>query len=825
MKKLLFTLLILLSVSIIKAQDEQLSIDYSAPRKFSISAINVIGSDQIDKNVIIAYSGLAIGHDIFVPSDDITKAITNLWKQRLFSDIRIEIDKIEGNSLSINIVVKTRPRLSRYSIKGITKNEADKVREKISLRAGDIVTDQLLQNTTNQITKYYVEKGYFYPEIKIVQEKDTLLSDNSIRLALNIDKSTRVRIKEIVIEGNKEVTEKKIHRLLKKTKQYQAWNFIRSSKLVNELYDEDKDKIIDYYNTKGFRDARIISDTFYPLSKKYLSVHIKIHEGNKYYFRKIAWSGNTKYNTEQLSAVMGIKKGDVYDLKHLDQKLSMSPTGIDVSSLYMDNGYLFFNVKPVETQITGDSIDIELRIFEGPQAIINKIIVSGNLKTSDYVILREIRTRPGQKFSRSDVIRSQRELSQLGYFDPEQMNIIPVPNIENGTVNIEYKLTEKPSDQLQLQGGWGAGQFVGSVAIIFTNFSTKKILKLKEWRPLPSGDGQSISLRFQSNAQQYTSYNLSFTEPWLGGKKPNSFTVSFYYQRISYGSSSVPATFQQLGISGGSVGLGKRLQWPDDYFTLYNEASLQIYNLKNYTQEFSFSNGKSNNFNFRHLISRNSVDQPIYPRSGSSFSLSLQWTPPYSLFSNKDYSKVSDQEKYKWVEYHKWKFDASWYLNIISKLVLNTKIQLGFLGQYNNDLGITPFERFYVGGDGLGNMSLLGREYVALRGYDNQSLTAENNVEKGGAIFNKYVFELRYPLSLNPQATIYGLAFAEAGNSWLRFKEFDPFKVYRSLGLGVRIFMPYFGQLGFDWGYGFDEVPGKAGVNKGNFHISIGQQF
>lgn len=825
MKKLLFTLLIFLSVTSIKAQIDQFPIDYSAPKKFTISGINVIGSDLIDKNVIIAYSGLAIGNEIFVPSDDITKAISNLWKQRLFSDIKIEIDKFEGNTIFLNIVVKTRPRLSRYSIKGITKNEADKVREKISLRTGDIVTDQLLQNTINQITKYYVEKGYFFPEIKIVQEKDTLLSDNSIRLALTIDKSKRVKIKEIVIEGNKEITEKRIHRLLKKTKQYQAWNVFRSSKLVYDLYDEDKDKIIDYYNSKGFRDARILSDTVYPLSKKFLAIHIKIHEGNKYYFRNIAWSGNTKYTTEQLSAVMGIKKGDVYDLKNLDQKISMSPTGVDVSSLYMDNGYLFFNVKPVETQIIGDSIDIELRIFEGPQAIINKIIVSGNLKTSDYVILREIRTRPGQRFSRADVIRSQRELSQLGYFDPEQMNIVPVPNIENGTVNIEYKLTEKPSDQLQLQGGWGAGQFVGSVAIIFTNFSTKKILKLKEWRPLPSGDGQSISLRFQSNAQQYTSYNISFTEPWLGGKKPNSLTVSLYYQRILYAATSTTAT-QFLGISGGSVGLGKRLRWPDDFFTMYNEVNLQIYTLKNYVTDFSFANGRSNNVNFRHVISRNSVDQPIYPRSGSNISFSLQWTPPYSLFSNQNYATESDQQKYKWVEYHKWKFDASWYLNIIGKLVLNTKLQLGFLGLYNHSLGITPFERFYVGGDGLGNMSLIGREYIGLRGYDNESLTPTVNSQYvGGTIFNKYVFELRYPLSLNPQATIYGLGFAEAGNSWLRFKDFDPFKVYRSLGLGVRIFMPYFGQLGFDWGYGFDEVPGKPGVNKSNFHVSIGQTF
>jgi outer membrane protein insertion porin family len=825
MKKILFSILILLLVNLLHAQEEQFPIDYSAPKKFTIAAVNVIGSDQIDKNVIIAYSGLAVGNEIFVPSDDITKAITNLWKQKMFSDIRIEIASISGSSISLIIVVKTRPRLSRYSIKGITKNEADKVREKISLRTGDIVTDQLLQNATNQIKSFLVEKGFFYPDINIIQDKDTLLSDNSIKLNIIINKNKKVRIKEIEIEGNDQITSKRIRRLLKKTKRYQFWNVFRSSKMINDLYEEDKDNIITYYNSKGYRDARIISDTVYPISKKYLKVHIKLHEGKKYYFRNISWSGNTKYTSEQLEAVLGIKKGDIYDLKQLDQKLSMSPSGIDVSSLYMDNGYLFFNVKPIETQIIGDSIDIELRLFEGPQAIINKIIVSGNLKTSDYVILREIRTRPGQKFSRADVIRSQRELSQLGYFDPEQMNIIPVPNIENGTVNIEYKLTEKPADQLQLQGGWGAGQFVGSIAIVFTNFSSRKIFKLKEWRPLPSGDGQSVSFRFQSNAVYYTSYNISFTEPWLGGKKPNSFTISAYYQRQTNGIKQGEPNRQQIDITGGAIGLGKRLRWPDDYFTMYNEVTLQRYDLVNYNSEFSFSNGISNNLNFRHVISRNSVDQPIYPRSGSSISLSVQWTPPFSLFSNKDYSKLTDQEKYKWVEYHKWKFDASWYLNIFAKLVLNTKVQFGYLGQYNKELGITPFERFYIGGDGLGNYNLLGREYVALRGYDNSSLTAENYKEKGGTIFNKYVFELRYPLSLNPQATIYALGFAEAGNSWLRFNDFDPFKVYRSLGLGVRIFMPYFGQLGFDWGYGFDNVPGKPDVNKGNFHISIGQQF
>jgi outer membrane protein insertion porin family len=824
MNKLFFFLILLLFVTFVHAQNDQIAIDYSAPRKFTIAAINIIGSENIDKNVIIAYSGLVIGKEVFIPSDNITNAITNLWKQKLFSDIKIEIDKIEGSFVTLNIVVKTRPRLSRYSFKGLTKNETEKVKEKISLRTGDIVTDQLIQNTINQINKHYLEKGFFYPEIKITQEKDTILSDNSIKLLISIDKSKKVRIARIDIEGNNEVPDKKIYRQMKKTKQFKYWTFFKSSKLIFDLYNEDKENIVQYYNSLGYRDARIVSDTFFPISKKHLAIRINIHEGKKYYFRNINWSGNTKYSTDQLATILGIKKGDVYNLNHLDQKLSASPTGVDIASLYMDNGYLFFSIRPVETQIMGDSIDVELRINEGPQAIIDKIIVSGNLKTSDYVILREIRTRPGEKFSRADVIRSQRELATLGYFDPEKMDILPTPNIENGTVSIEYKLVEKPSDQLQLQGGWGAGQFVGSIAIIFTNFSTKKILKFKEWRPLPSGDGQSISIRFQSNAKQYTSYNLSFTEPWLGGKKPNSLTVSFYYQRTSYPATSTTAR-QQLGVYGVSVGLGKRLKWPDDFFTMYNEVGVQIFNLENYTREFSFSNGTSNNLNFRHVITRNSVDQPIFPRSGSNISLQLTWTPPYSLFSQTDYRIATDQEKYEWVEYYKIKYDVSWYLNIIGKLVLNSKFQFGYLGAYNELIGVTPYDRFFLGGDGLGNMSIIGREYVALRGYENTSLTPSNGVDYGGTIFNKYVFELRYPVSLNPQATIYVLGFAEAGNAWLRFEDYDPFKVYRSLGAGVRVFMPYFGQLGFDWGYGFDEVPGKPGVNESNFHISIGQQF
>ena len=476
---------------------------------------------------------------------------------------------------------------------------------------------------------------------------------------MKFNKGKKVKIAAVNIEGNSAVKTKKIRHLLKKTKQHQALNIFRSSKFVDDLFEEDKDRVIDYYNSIGYRDAKILKDTVYTSGENRLTVNIKLFEGRKYYFRKIAWTGNTKYETSQLTTVLGIKKGDVYNSKLLDQKLNMSATGMDVSSLYMDDGYLFFSVKPVEILVQGDSIDLEIRIFEGPQAIINNIIITGNLRTSDRVILREMRTRPGQKFSRADIIRTQRELATLGYFDPEQMNITPTPNIENGTVDITYGLVEKPSDQFQLQGGWGNGQFVGSLGFVFNNFSTEKLFKPDEWKPLPSGDGQKLSINFQANATNYSSINMSFTEPWFGGRKPNQFTVSIYYSLQTNGVARGDPTRQELTIKGVTIDLGKRLKFPDDYFILTNSITYQRYQLHNFTTLFTFSNGYSNMLSFKHMISRNSIDQPIYPRSGSLFDLSVQWTPPYSLFTGIDYADASDQTKYRWMEYHKWKFDAS----------------------------------------------------------------------------------------------------------------------------------------------------------------------
>ncbi|MCX6276257.1 MAG: outer membrane protein assembly factor BamA, partial [Bacteroidetes bacterium] len=594
-------------------------------------------------------------------------------------------------------------------------------------------------------------------------------------------------------------------------------------KFQESTFEEDKTKLLAKYLDKGYRDAKITESKVTRLNEKRLNIDLTIDEGNRYFFRNISWIGNTKHTSQELSSILAIKKGDVYDQSVLEERLFMSQNSRDVSSLYMDDGYLFFQVSPVEVKVENDSIDLEMRIYEGKQARINKVTVTGNTKTNDRVIIREIRTRPGQLFSRELIIRTQRELAQLGYFDQEKLGVNPKPNPADGTVDIEYVVEEKPSDQFELQGGYGANQLVGSLGVSFNNFSARNIFKKGGWRPIPSGDGQRLSLRFQTNGKYYQSYNASFTEPWLGGKKPNSLSVSAYQTIQSNGRSKSDVFRSQITISGGSIGLGKRLKWPDDYFSLYHELDYQYYALDNYSSGFLFTNGYANNLYFQHTFSRNSIDQPIYPRSGSQTSLTLQWTPPYSLFNGLDYASASDQEKYKFIEYHKWKFSSSWFTKIAGNLVLNVKAQYGFLGMYNRKVGPSPFERFYVGGDGLTAGFLFdGRELVGVRGYKDYSTITPVG---GGTIFDKYTFELRYPVSLNPSATIYLLTFAEGGNAWQRFKDFNPFSAKRAAGVGIRIFLPIFGLLGLDYGWHFDDYPGSSVDSKGHLSFTIGQQF
>ncbi|MBE9466845.1 MAG: outer membrane protein assembly factor BamA [Bacteroidetes bacterium] len=797
------------------------SIDYANPIKYELGGITISGVKYLDHNALIHLSGLKIGEVLAVPGDKTTGAIKKLWKQGLFSDIKISVTKIIADKIFLDIYLKERPRLSKFSFAGVKKGEASDLRDEIKLIRGSQVTDNVINNAINSIKKFYINKGFLNIQVDISQKEDTLMG-NSVILKINVDKKNKVKIHNITFDGNNVLPSIKIKRAMKETKVKKWYRLFKVSKFISSNYEEDKNKIIAKYNEKGYRDAKIITDTVYPYDDKTIQVKIKIEEGEKYYFRNISWIGNTKYNSEFLDRVLGIKYGDIYDESVLNKKLFVEDNA--VSSLYLDNGYLFFQVTPVEVMVENDSIDLELRIFEGKQARINKVIVTGNTRTRDHVVRREIRTKPGQLFSRADIIRTNRELATLGYFDPEKLDVRPVPNPANGTVDIEYVVEEKASDQIELSGGWGGGMVIGTLGLTFNNFSARNIFNAKAYRPLPSGDGQQLSIRAQTNGTFYQAYSMSFVEPWLGGKKPNSLSVSIYHTIRTLGN-YLYQTDQRMKVSGLSLGLGRRLKWPDDFFVLSNSLSYQRYDLHNYDY-YIFSNGTSNNISLSTSFSRNSVDQPIYPRKGSLFSFSLQLTPPYSLFSDKDYSNLSTGEKYNWIEYHKWKFKSAWYTTLVEKLVLYTNAEIGYLGYYNKTIGPSPFESFQVGGDGLSGYNMYGTETIALRGYDNGARNKGSLTPINGAnLYTKYVAEIRYPVSLAASATIYVLAFAEAGNAWYDIKQYNPFKVKRSAGVGVKFFLPMLGMLGLDWGYGFDEIPGQPDANKGQFAFSIGQRF
>jgi outer membrane protein insertion porin family len=821
----------LFSFSQVQIGGENLELDYAHPKEYVLGGIVVTGPKFLDETVLKNLSGLSVGDTVAIPGEKIVKAMDNLWKQGLFSDMKIVAQKVVGDQIFLEFQLQEKPRLSKFSFKGdVSKSDADKIREKINLERDRVITDFLISTTRNTVRDYYVDKGYLDTEVTIDQYADSAYQNKNI-VTITVDKKDKVRIEKIIFHGTKEIKDSKLRRAMKDTKEKRIWKIFTSSKFIRSNYEKDKASVISKYTDRGFRDARIVSDTIYKVSPNRINIEMTIEEGKKYYFRNISWVGNTKHSSQELGGILGIHKGDVFEQSVLDERLYMNPSGRDVSSLYMDDGYLFFQITPVEVNVENDSIDLEMRIYEGKQATVNKVSVVGNTKTHDHVIMREVRTKPGQLFNRSDIIRTQRELSQLGYFNPEKLAVNPKPNPADGTVDIEYVVEEKPSDQVELSGGYGANQLVGTLGLSFTNFSLRRVLK-GPYNPLPSGDGQRLSLRAQTNGKYYQSYNFSFTEPWLGGKKPNSLSTSVFRSIQTNGRSSSDPLRESITITGVSVGLGKRLRWPDDYFTLYNEISYQYYVLNNFSSTFLFNNGTSNNLSFSTTFSRNSIDQPIYPRTGSQVSLTAQFTPPYSLvFPDRkdiDYKTATDAVKYKLIEYHKWKFTSSWFTRLVGDLVLNAKINYGFLGYYNKDIGDSPFERFYVGGDGLSGFALDGREIIGLRGYSNNSLTPRNsNGYIGGTIFEKYTLEMRYPISLNPQATIFVLAFAEGGNSYLRFKEFNPFVFKRSAGFGIRVFLPIFGLLGLDWGYGFDEIPNTnpGDANQGQFHFSIGQQF
>jgi len=836
LKKLFFLCLLSLLNFALKSQNFESApttsvINYAAPKEYEIGSIMVSGSDHLDVNVLKLLSGLNVGDKVQVPGDRISTAIENLWKQGLFEDIKITASKIEGNIIYLNIQVTERPKLSKYTIIGVKKGEADDLREKIKLSKGKVLTDVIIASALQTIKDFYIEKGFLDVKVNAKTEKD-IKQDNTAVLNINVDKGNKIRIQKINFIGVKAFTPLKLSMTLKETKPKKWWNPFNAGKLKEADFEKDKKALIDKYNEKGYRDARIVRDSVYRVDNEHIDIDIVVDEGHVYYFRNINWIGNSKYPSKTLSNVLGIKKGDVYNMSLLQTKLFMNPNGNDVSSLYMDEGYLFFNITPVETMATGDSIDFEMRIYEGKQATINKISISGNTKTNDHVVLREIRTQPGQLFRRSDVIRSQRELSQLGYFNPEKTNVTPIPNQANGTVDILYTVEEKPSDQIQLSGGYGGGRLIGTLGVTFTNFSARNFFNKDAWKPLPSGDGQKLSVQAQSNGLAYRSYNLSFTEPWLGGKKPHSLSVTVYHSVQTNGVVESNPTYQGLSITGVSVGLGKRLKKPDDYFTLFQEVDYQYYQLQNYNTFLAFENGYSNNIFYKVSLQRNSIDKPIFETRGSQISLTGQFTPPYSLFNDKNYSsEMTLQERYKFAEYQKYKFSVKNFTNLTNKhgsegkearnLILKTSAGFGFLSAYDSKTGTVPFERFYLGGSGLTGYAVGGREIIALRGYDDNGSVSPTG---GAAFIAKYSMELRYPITLNPQATVFLLAFLDAGNSWNTIQEFDPFNVKRSFGPGVRIFLPMFGLLGFDYGWRLDnsDYGQGAAMQKGQFHFTIG---
>lgn len=834
-----FTLIIISLLSLTLGAQTTEALDYSNPKTYEIGGIMVIGADNLNNSTLITISGLTVGDKIKIPGDNFSIAITKLWNEGLFSDVNITIDKIVDNIVFLNINLEENSRLSKFKFKGkISKSDITTLKEDLKLMRGKILTQNIINNSINLIKTYYVNKGFLNVSVGYLTTTDTT-AVNSKNLIFNINKGKKVKIKEIKITGRKKIentnktflnrkdtvyaiNNRKVKKSMKETKAKNWWRLFKVSKFIDENYIDDKENLIAKYNEVGYRDARITSDTTYLNKDNTLTIEMNIEEGAPYKFGAIKFVGNTVYSSEELNRQLGIKKGEIFDQTILDSRLFGSPEGNDISSLYLDDGYLFFNATPVEVAANNKNIDLEIRVYEGKQARVNKVMIKGNTKTNDHVIMREIRTRPGDLFKRSDIMRSQRELSQMAFFDPEAFDVKVEPDPARNEVDITYVLAEKSSSQIQLQGGWGANRIVGSLNLVFDNFSTQNILNGKSWSPLPSGDGQRLSLSASSNGAYYQNYNVSFTEPWLGGKKPNALTVSLYRSVSSNGQEGDKR--EAIEILGLTVGIGKRLKNPDDYFTIYNGINFQQYKLINSQSFFTFKDGFSNNVNYNIRLGRNSVDQLIFPRRGSNFSLGLKITPPYSMFDGiDDYSTISDQEKYKYIEYYKWKYKSSWYSAFTDKLVLATKIEMGLLGAYSNSLGVAPFERFYVGGDGLSGMGMVydGRELISLRGYSENSVSPQT----GATIYNKYTSELRYALSLNPSSTMYALGFLEAGNAWDNFDNFNPFAVKRSAGFGVRIMLPMIGMMGLDYGWGLDDIPGRSDANGGQFHFSIGQQF
>tara|TARA_R110001583_G_scaffold85577_2_gene224342 strand:+ start:5908 stop:8508 length:2601 start_codon:yes stop_codon:yes gene_type:complete len=852
-KHCLFALIIIGSI---KTQAQEIS--YDKGEKYVLGDVTVSGNSSFNDQTIVTYSGLSKGKEITIPGEDISNAIKKLWNSKLFGDIEIYLIKIEGHVAYIEIKLSDLPELNEIKINGVKKGKIESIIKDNKLKKGTKVTENLITTTKNFLATKYKKEGFLNTKINIntIEVKDSI-DKARVNMVLNIDKGDKVKIKNIEFIDNTIFSDKKLRKSMKNTKKINRLRLLKRSKFIDSAYQKDLSKVIDKYKENGYRDARILSDSLIKNNDKTISLQIKVNEGEKYTFGNITFIGNTVYSNEILNRMLRIKKGETYNGVLLEKRIAdnSKPDALDITNLYQNNGYLFSSINPVEVSADGNVIDMEIRISEGKPAYFNNVSVVGNDKTNDHVIYREIRTRPGQLYSKANVVRTVRELGQLGFFDAQEIS----PNFNNpnpmeGTIDMEYSVKETGSSQIELQGGYGGGGFIGTLGLSFNNFSIKNLFKKEAYKPIPMGDGQKLALRLQAS-RFYQTYSFSFSEPWLGGKRPVQFSTSlsqtkqFLYDPVTRNADKS----KRFNITGITVGLAKRLSVPDDYFTLSQSVSFQVYDLQNYnTGLFTFGNGSSKNLSYAIGLGRNNTyNDPIFPTGGSSFNVTAKMSIPYSLFNNVDYESLKnerdaqllirddasqstanrtnastrigeiDQERYKWLEFYKVNFKGDWYTEVVKNLVLRPSIEFGFLGAYNNDRGVIPFERYFVGGDGLNTYSLDGRETIGLRGYPNQSLSDPD----GGTIYNKFSLELRYPITLKASAKIYGLSFLEGGASYNNFKDYNPFGIKRSAGLGIRIFMPAFGLLGIDFGYGFDPLPGETVKSGWQTHFIIGQQF
>lgn len=813
-------------------------IDYNNPKEYVVGGVEIEGLKYLSKAQVVSVLGLREGQKVTVPGADLSAALKRIWLQGAVSDISLVIDSLSvaRDTAFFKLVLQERPRVISWSYKGIKKGDQDEIKQRLNLRRGSQLSEYVKSSSIDIIKKFYKEKGFADVNVDVEIANDTIIR-NAVRVTFNVDKGKKLKVHHITYDGNGELSKFKLDRSMKKTKDAKWYNLFSSKKFIESEYAGDKEKLVEAFNEAGYRDAKIVKDSLFRDEDGKLNIHFDIDRGKKYYFRNITWTGNSEYTTEGLNEILKISKGDVYDVPTMEKRLfgGEKENDISISKLYRDNGYLFFNIVPVEMNIDGDSVDVEMRMVEGKPATFNNIIINGNTITNENVVRRAVFTRPGYLFRQTDFERSIREIASMGHFEPEHASssegwsLIPNPN--TNMVDIAYNVKEKPNSQLELSGGWGNGMFVGTLGLSFNNFSTHNFFVAEAWRPVPLGDAQNLSIKFQTNGTYYTALSASFLEPWLTGKKPTSLSISAYFTRQTNSYTSYYYQMlnddQYMEIFGASIGIGTRLKWPDNYFVLYNTLGWQSYKLQDWPYQFIYSTGLSHNINYTFNLSRISTDQSIYPRSGSEFSFSVSLTPPFSMMKKGwrdiDYNKMSVQEHYNWIEYHKWTFKGTLYTKLIGDLVLMTRMQFGYLGYYNKKWGYSPFEGFIVGGDGMSGYNTYGQEVIGLRGYENYSLTPiSSNGSYMGNLYDKFTIELRYPVIMQTSSTIYALLFLEGGNCWADIKEFNPFQIKRSAGIGARVFLPVVGLLGIDWGYGFDNPDKKS---RSQFHFLIGQQF